>query len=118
MSLKKQINKVLKATGYRYFYMDGDNTTFPFIRYSHGNTLPRRYSGKTHDRYIWYQIDVFDARPHDVEDSDMLLTIQKALEEDGLQVTEWKENQDTVNETRHVVYQYYMEVRALNSVER
>lgn len=112
ITLKQQINAVLKTIDRPYFYGRGTSDTFPYIRYTLGSNSTVRLSNKKSVRNIWYQIDVFSMLPLDVESDTLLLEIERKLESTNLYTTDWIEVINDDNNTRYNVYHYFIEVRA------
>lgn len=112
ITLKQEINIVLKASGYTYFYGSGSVETFPYIRYTLGDNFSTRLSNKKGLKNIWYQIDVFSQTPIDVEaDETMLSKVESALEAKYLITTDWLEVITENSTTRYTNYHYFLEVR-------
>jgi len=111
MTLKNKINEFLKETDYTHFYGRGSSNSFPYVRYTLGDNFTKRLSNKKGPRNIWYQLDVFNNRPFDVQGSEMLTTIEEGLEERDLFTTDWIEAIDDDNTTTYPIYHYFIEVR-------
>ena len=112
ITLKQEINIILKASGYKYFYGSGSVETFPYVRYTLGDNFSTRLSNKKGLKTIWYQIDVFSDVPLDVEAEQTILSkIEAELEQKGLITTNWLEVISENNTTRYPNYHYFLEVR-------
>lgn len=101
----------MKTSGYSHFYGTGTGNTFPYVRYTLGDNFSQRLSNKKGVKHIWYQLDVFTNYPFDVENNEMLETIETGLESIGLFTTDWIETIDNDNTTGFPVYRYFIEVR-------
>lgn len=116
MSLKSDIFATVKPIandlGIAFDYGTGVKAKYPYARYTLGSNDSDRLSNKKAIKNIWYQIDVFDLVPHDVEDDNILLAIELVLETNNLYTTDWIEDIDNENNTEFDIYHYFMEVRS------
>lgn len=111
MSAKEEIYEAISSLGLTVAYRDADLADLPRVSFllSYNNDL--RLSNKVHTKRPVYEVDYFTREPQDVEDSEVLKSITKVLEEKYFLVTAWEEDTSFENEMTTGIYRYYAEVK-------
>ena len=87
-----------------------DGVNFPKLVYFHVNTLEKRASNRKYKKHHIYQLNLFDKKPHDLDNSEILEKIQTAIENTTLNTGTWQEVIEVDEETKETQFMYYMEV--------
>jgi hypothetical protein len=87
-----------------------DNEEFPKLIYFHVASTSKRSSNKKFVKHNTFQLNLFDVKPHDLDSSDVLNSIQTALEGTTLNTGEWHEIIDVDEDTKETQFMYYLEI--------
>nr|DAN15232.1 MAG TPA: hypothetical protein [Caudoviricetes sp.]DAS93023.1 MAG TPA: hypothetical protein [Caudoviricetes sp.]DAY08861.1 MAG TPA: hypothetical protein [Caudoviricetes sp.] len=91
-----------------YGFSDGED--FPKLVYFHVGTMEKRSSNKKFKKHHTYQLNLFDVKPHDLDNSEILIKLQTAIEDTTLNTGAWHEIIDVDEDTKETQFMYYMEI--------
>lgn len=110
MTNKEKILKALSSFPYPVSYRYSDLNELPRFSYSLMSNFTRRLSNKRHTQQTIYQIDYFCEQPIDVEGDNILTQVIEALEDQGLNTTDWIEAEQIDTDQSFSLYHYFIEV--------
>lgn len=84
--------------------------SFPKVVYFSLNNFDVRLSNKKVSKRICYQVNFYDVKPHDLETSDLLMSISNAFESGSFNCTAWQEVIDVDVDFDSARFMYFMEV--------
>lgn len=110
MSSKKYIYDILKELDIPLVsYGFSESKIFPKVVFFHVTSYHKRLSNKKKIKKHVYQINVYDRKPHDVETSGILQSIENAFENSMCNTGDWQEVIN-VNEDNNNEFMYFIEV--------
>lgn len=115
MSVKDLIYTTLKSSiteDISISYGFSESEIFPKIVFFNVTNYSERLSNKKTSKHYVYQVNFYDTKPHNIETSEILLSIQNALESTILNTGEWQEVIDVDSKgTERTDFMYHLEVR-------
>ncbi|WP_072520363.1 hypothetical protein [Gemella massiliensis] len=112
MTTKKMIFNTIQSLGLNIplSYGFSDNEAFPKLVYFHVHTNESRLSNQKKIKRHTYQLNFYDFKPHDLDNSEILIKLQETIENTTLNTSSWQEVIDVDPETKDTQFMYFMEI--------